>query len=252
MIENVKEIKKPSFRLVRDSEHYTYHENVLKAISPIIAKEYKMESLRYQYEKLFDREENAFMRDRAFEETKEIQAADKKRDELFCFIKRTIELMKYNPDPTIKSHWGVLDAGIDPYRNAHRKSFLENTTMITLFLKEMKKEQYANALATLDLSKIFDLLEGANRKCEALYNERLNAKQKRNDEDKMRSVRPQVDKVFFEMIKFINAIYLVSHEITKEEQVLEEMGQIIDAINGHTKTMMKNIKERRTGDEDYD
>jgi len=249
MLENIKEIKKPSFRLVRDAEHFEYHENVLKAILPILAKEYKMESLRYQYEKLFNREEKAFMRDRVFEETKEIQAADKKRDELFCFIKRTIELMKFNPDPTIKANWSILDNGIGPYRNAHRKSFLENTTMITLFINEMKKEQYANALQELDLVKIFDLLFDANKKCEDLYNERLNNKQKRNEEDKMRNIRPQVDKVFFELVKFINAIYLVSHEITKEEQVLKEIGNIIDTVNEHSKILMVNIKERRS-DED--
>lgn len=245
-MENVKEIQKPSFRLVRDAEHYHYHENVLKAISPMLAKEYKMEDLRYTYEKLFKREESAFMRDRAFEETKDIQAADKKRDELFCFIKRTIDLMKYNPDPAIKANWGILDKGISQYRNAHRRSFLENTTMITLFIKEMKKEQYADALKTLDLLKVFDLLRDANNKCEVLYNERQSTKLKRNDEEKMRKIRPQVDKVFFEMVKFINAIYLVSHAITKEEQVLSEMGKIIDQVNSLTSKLMSAIKDRRS------
>lgn len=244
-MENIKEIKKPSFRLVRDAEHYHYHENVLKAITVQIAKEYKMEDLRLLYEKLFKREENVFMRNRAFEETKDIQAADKKRDELFCFIKRTIELMRYNPDPQIKAHWNVLDNGLNPYRNAHRKSFLENTTMITLFIEEMSKEQYAEALKALDLVKIFDLLGDANKKCEDLYNERLNSKQKREGEDKMRDVRPEVDKVFFNIIKFINAVYLVSVKITKEDQVLKEIGDIIDKINVHTKGLMSNIKERR-------
>lgn len=244
-MENVKEIKKPSFRLVRDAEHYHYHDNVLKAITPITAKEYKMESLRYSYEKLFKREESAFMRDRAFEETKEIQAADKKRDELFCFIKRTIELMKYNPDASIKAYWSVLDEGMSPYKNAHRKSFVENTTMVTLFIEEMKKEQYGEALKSLDLVKVFDLLHDANAKCEDLYNERLSAKQKRNEEEKMRNIRPRVDKVFFDIIKFINAIYLVSHEITKEDQVLQEIGVIIDKVNVHTQKLMASIKERR-------
>ncbi len=247
---NIKEINKPSFRLFRDNEHYEYHNGILEIITPVLAKEYKLESMRFDYEKYFNKEENAYMRDRAFEETKEIQAADKKRDELFCFIKRTIELMKYNPDPDIKVHWNLLDQGLSPYRNAHRKSFLENTNLITEFIEEMMEDKYGKALETLDLQKIFVLLNDANNKCQDLYNERLNAKEKRNKEDKMRRIRPDVDREFFFLIKCLNSIYLVSEIITKEAPVLAEIGSVIDKINDLTSKYKYGIKERRGEIED--
>lgn len=244
-MEKLKEIARPSFRLVRDGEHYEYHLQVLRSVTPIIAKEYKMEELRLVYERYFKREEAAYMRDRAFEETKELQAADRKRDELFCFIKRTIEIMKYNPDSSVKAFWEDLDSGLGPYRNAHRKSFIENTTSVSLFLEEMAKDKYIPALENLDLLKVFDLLREANDKCYQLYNERLSKKEKRSKEDKMRSLRPKVDDAFSELIKFINAIYLVSYQITKEESVINEMGTLIDKINEITRQMQQSIVQRR-------
>jgi hypothetical protein len=244
-MDDVKEIAKPSFRLVRDSEHYYFHEKVLQVITSSIAKEYKIEHLRFDYEKMFKREEKAFLRNRGFEETKEIQAADKKRDELFCFIKRTIELMKYNPETEMKIFWDILDKGLNPYKNAHRKSFEENTELITLFIQEMKKEEYAEAVEMLDLEKVFDLLEDANRKCGILYNERLSSKEKRTKEDKIRLLRPRVDKAFFAIIKVINAIYLVSYLVTKEESIVKQIGDVVDKINGYTAELQQNIKGRR-------
>jgi hypothetical protein len=244
-MKNIKEILKPSFRLFRDNEHYEYHNEVLKFITPVLTKEYKLESERFDYEKLFKKEEKAYMRDRAFEETKEIQAADKKRDELFCFIKRTIELIKFNPDAEIKVHWVLLDQGLSSYRNAHRKSFLENTILVTEFINEMSQDKYAKPLETLDLQKVFILLKEANDKCENLYNERLNAKEKRDKEEKIRKIRPDVDKRFFFLIKCLNSIYLVNEIIMKDMQIQTEIGYVIDNMNVLTSGFKTNIKERR-------
>lgn len=244
-MEKVKEIARPSFRLVRDGEHFDYHSKVLNAISPIIAKEYKMEEIRLIYERAFKREDEAYSRNRGFEETKEIQVANKKRDEFFLFIKRTIENMRFHPDTTIKAYYQQLYEGLEPFKNAHRTSYLENTALIFSFIEEMRKEEYRETLKNLDLLMVIDKLKEANTKCEQLYGERLNEKVKRSKEEKMRIIRPQVDQAFFNLIKFINAIYLVSFQITKEEQVINEIGALIDKVNVHTKNMQSTIVQRR-------
>jgi hypothetical protein len=253
-MKKIKEITRPSFRLVRNSEHYNYHVNVLKTITPIIAKNYNMEDHRFDYEKLFRKEDEAFTRNRAFEETKDIQAADQKRDELFFFIKRFIENMKYNPDPQLKMAGINLDETLEPYRNAHRKSFQENTVLIDSFIKEMEdNEQCFKSLEHLDLIKPLELLKVANESFRSLYNERSKKRYQRNMKDKLKQLRPQVDQAFFEVVKFINAVYLVSCEITKEKQVIDELGGIIDKVNGFTTEMMESIARRRAKkDEDDD
>ncbi len=245
MIEKIKEIDRPSFRLVRNGEHYNYHTKILNVVTPIFAKEYKMEDLRYTYEKLFRKEDEAFMRNRGFEETKEIQAADHKRDELFFFIKRFIENMKYNPDPHVKEAGKELDKALDPYRNAHRKSLQENTILMDSFIKEMEKKIYYDSLKKLDLIKPLQLLKEANESFLDLYKERSMKKEERNMKDKLKQLRPQVDQAFFEMVKFINAIYLVSYKITKEDQVTDELSEIIDKINIYSKEMLDGIEKRR-------
>ena len=252
-MKKIKEIARPSFRLVRNSEHYNYHANVLKTITPIIAKNYSMEDHRLAYEKLFRKESEAFTRNRAFEETKEIQAADQKRDELFFFIKRFIENMKYNPDPVLKSAGRNLDEALEPYRNAHRKSFQENTQLIDSFVKQMgENESRFKALEHLDLIRPLELLKVANENFRAIYNERSAKRRQRNMKDKLKQLRPQVDQAFFEVVKFINAGYLVSHEITKEKQVIDELGDIIDKMNGYTTEMLDAIVQRRAKKDEED
>jgi hypothetical protein len=253
-MKKIKEITRPSFRLVRNLEHYNYHVNVLKTITPIIAKNYNMEDHRFAYEKLFRKEDEAFTRNRAFEETKDIQAADQKRDELFFFIKRFIENMKYNPDHQLKVAGLNLDEALEPYRNAHRKSFQENTVLIDSFIKDMEdNESCFKSLEYLDLIKPLELLKVANESFRSLYNERSMKRHQRNMKDKLKQLRPQVDQAFFEVVKFINAVYLVSCEITKEKQVIDELGGIIDKINEFTAEMLESIARRRAKkDEDDD
>ncbi|MDR1402680.1 MAG: DUF6261 family protein [Tannerellaceae bacterium] len=244
-MEKVKEISRPSFRLVRDGEHYEYHAGILQIVSPIIAKEYKMEKQRLVYERLFRKEDDAYSRNRGFEETKDIQVANKKRDEFFVFIKRTIENMRFHPDTTIKLYWQGLYEGLDPYKNAHRANAIENTDLIFSFIEEMNQEKYQEILKKLDLLLVIDKLKEANNKCNQLYGERLNEKHKRNKEEKMRNIRPLVDDAYFELMKFINAIFLVSCQISKEEQVIQEIGDLIDKINVRTKSMQDFIIKRR-------
>jgi hypothetical protein len=252
-MKKIKEITRPSFRLVRNAEHYNYHTNVLKAITPIMAKNYNMEDHRLAYEKLFKKEDEAFTRNRAFEETKDIQGADQKRDELFFFIKRFIENMRYNPDPVLKAAGRNLDEVLEPYRNAHRKSFQENTAMIDFFVKEMEEnESRFKALEHLDLIRPLELLKAANESFRTLFNERSAKRHQRNMKDKLKQLRPQVDQAFFEVVKFVNAVYLVSHEITKEKQVIGELEGIIDSINGYTTEMLDTITKRRSKRDDDD
>jgi hypothetical protein len=252
-MKKIKEITRPSFRLVRNSEHYNYHSLVLKTITPIMAKSYNMEDHRLAYEKLFKKEDEAFMRNRAFEETKDIQAADQKRDELFFFIKRFIENMKYNPDPVLKNSGRALDEALEPYRNAHRKSFQENTVLIDSFVKEMEENNARfKALEHLDLVRPLELLKAANESFRTLFNERSAKRHQRSMKDKLKQLRPQVDQTFFEVVKFVNAVYLVSHEITKEKQVIDELGGVIDKVNDYTAEMLSTIAKRRAKKEDED
>jgi hypothetical protein len=161
--------------------------------------------------------------------------------------------MKYNPDPVLKSAGQNLDEALEPYRNAHRKSFQENTLLIDSFVKEMEEnESRFKALEYLDLIRPLELLKVANENFRALYNERSAKRHQRNMKDKLKQLRPQVDQAFFEVVKFINAVYLVSHEITKEKQVIDELGSIIDKVNVFTTEMLDAIARRRSKKDEED
>jgi hypothetical protein len=210
-----------------------------------------MENQRFAYEKLFKKEDEAYTRKRSFEETKDIQAAGNKRDEVFFFIRRFIENMNYNPDATLKNAGKLLEDAMEPYRNAHRKSFNENTSLIDTFINEMEKnEALFKAMKLLDLIRPLELLKVSNENFKELYNERSSKRYQRSMKDKLKQLRPQVDQAFFEVIKFINAVYLVSHEITKEKAIVDELGAVIDKINAYTAGMMDTISKRRNQNDD--
>jgi hypothetical protein len=117
-----------------------------------------------------------------------------------------------------------------------------------------ENETCFNALKHLDLLRPLELLKAANDSFHSLYHERSLKRHQRSMKDKLKQLRPQVDQAFFEVVKFINAVYLVSHEITKEQQIIAELGDIIDKINAYTAEMLEAITERRSkkdeGDED--
>jgi hypothetical protein len=250
MVKQIKEIIRPSFRLVRNLEHYDYHTSVLSIVSPLIAKTYSMEDQRWAYEKLFKKESESINRKRSFEETKDIQAAARKREEVFMFIKRFIENMTRNPDPAFKNAAVILDNAIEPYRNVTRKSFKDSSKLIEKFIRETENtEPLFNAISLLDLFRPVELLKASNDSFQSLYNERSAKKHQRSTTTKLKELRPEVDKAFFEVAKFINAVYLVSVAITNEKKITDELGAVIDKINARTSDLFNSIDLRRSKNE---
>jgi hypothetical protein len=242
----IKEIVRPSFRSVVNSEHHSYHANIFDILTFAIVEKYNMGNYFRVYELLFKKEKEAFTRTRYFEETKEIKISVTKRDEVFCFIRRIIESMSYNPDAELKNAAKILNNVLEPYRYANRKAYQENISQITAFINELEgNETLLKAIKLLNLIRPLEILKTANKSFKELHNERSSKRYLRLTQDTLRQLRPQVDNAFFEVIKFINAIYLVNHEITKEKTIADELGIVIDNINGFTADMMNTISKRK-------
>ena len=94
----MKSIKLSSIlRQARNGEHYQAHADILNAISEAFVSGQGIKALRDAYAKLYELEDECYLRNQAYEDTPEIAEADQLRDELFLFVSQTIETNKLSP-----------------------------------------------------------------------------------------------------------------------------------------------------------
>ena len=139
----MKEILKANLNNARNAEHYQFHSDVLSIVTVEVATAQKIEGLRSEYAALFDKENTAFIQNRAYESTKEVEAKDRVRDELFLYVKQTVDSNLYCPVATKKAAAEKLSFAMKPYRSAHSKAFAENTAQVTNLVADFHSETYA-------------------------------------------------------------------------------------------------------------
>ena len=139
----MKEILKANLNNARNAEHYQFHSDVLSIVTEEVAAAQKIESLRSEYVALFEKENAAFIQNRAYESTKDVEAKDRERDDLFLYIKQTVDSNLYCPVANKKAAAEKLSFAMKPYRSANTKAFAENTAQVTNL--ETSKRTFPNS-----------------------------------------------------------------------------------------------------------
>lgn len=150
----MKEILKSNLNNARNAEHFQFHADVLSVLTAEIAQTQNIGALRETYASLFADEDNAFIQNQAYEATKEIEEKDRTRDELFLYIKQTIESNLRCPLADKKAAAVKLEFALNPYRSASSRPYAENTAQITNFVGDMQSAEYAPYVATLGLTVV--------------------------------------------------------------------------------------------------
>ena len=148
----MKEILKANLNNARNAEHYQFHSDVLSIVTVEVATAQKIEGLRSEYAALFDKENTAFIQNRAYESTKEVEAKDRVRDELFLYVKQTVDSNLYCPVAAKKAAAEKLSFAMKPYRSANSKAFAENTAQVTNLVADFQSETYAEYVELLGLT----------------------------------------------------------------------------------------------------
>ena len=227
----MKEILKANLNNARNAEHYQFHSDVLSIVTEEVATTQKIESLRSEYVALFDKENTAFIQNRSYDSTKEIEAKDRERDDLFLYIKQTVDSNLYCPIANKKSAAEKLAFAIKPYRLANSKAFSENTAQVTNLVADFQSETYAEYVDLLGLTDAVTQLQTANNEFNSLYMGRSGEKLVRASTENMKSIRPKVDAAYRSLASAINALYQVNSLITRSETTEAELGLVIDSVN---------------------
>ena len=243
----MKEILKANLNNARNAEHYQFHSDVLSIVTVEVATAQKIEGLRSEYAALFDKENTAFIQNRAYESTKEVEAKDRVRDELFLYVKQTVDSNLYCPVAAKKAAAEKLSFAMKPYRSANSKAFAENTAQVTNLVADFQSETYAEYVELLGLTDAVEQLKTANNEFNAIYMGRSGEKLVRASTENMKSIRPKVDTAYRSLASAINALYQVNSLVTRSESTEAELGGLIDGVNGLIVQLHQTLSLRGVG-----
>lgn len=243
----MKEILKANLNNARNAEHYQFHSDVLSIVTVEVATAQKIDGLRSEYAALFDKENTAFIQNRAYESTKEVEAKDRVRDDLFLYIKQTVDSNLYCPVATKKAAAEKLAYVMKPYRSANSKAFAENTAQVTNLVADFQSEANAGYVELLGLTEAVEQLQTANNEFNAVYMGRSGEKLVRASTENMKSIRPKVDTAFRSLSSAINALYQVNSLITRSDATETELGGLIDGVNALIVQLHQTLSLRGAG-----
>ncbi len=215
----------------RNAEHYQFHSDMLGIFTPAFCEDRNLTELRIDYQSLFDIENDCYLRNRNYQDTPEVEATDKKRDDLFLFCSQTISTGVYSPVADYQAAAKRLYYQLKPYINAPRLSYSANTAAVADFVQKMKEEANATDIATLGLTTAIDALETVNNQFNALYTGRSAELLSRATSDTMKSIRPRVDLSYRTTAEAINALYMVNELTTKNSSTRQALETVIDRMN---------------------
>ena len=243
----MKEILKANLNNARNAEHYQFHSDVLSIVTEEVAAAQKIESLRSEYVALFEKENAAFIQNRAYESTKDVEAKDRERDDLFLYIKQTVDSNLYCPVANKKAAAEKLSFAMKPYRSANTKAFAENTAQVTNLVQDFQSEAYVGYVELLGLTEAVVQLQVANNEFNAIYMGRSGEKLVRASNENMKSIRPKVDTAYRSLASAINALYQVNSLITRSASTEAEFGGLIDGVNALIVQLHQTLSMRGAG-----
>ena len=228
----------------RNGEHVDYHTNVTEAITPEFAEKYKISKQYSTYTGWFGQEKLIYKPNTGFEQTEDIEAKDRIRDEIALYLKGQIESNLYCPIEAKKAAAKLLEHAMRPYADAHNKSYAENTAEINAWVAVLKSDTYAPAVTELALDEAVAKLDEANQDFKETLNARSREKRKRDEQETMKTIRPKVDDAYVSLVNAINALYLANEIATQDEETRTELGAVIDEINSLI-AQLEDVLERR-------
>lgn len=243
----MKEVLKANLNNARNAEHYQFHSDVLNVFTEALAETHQIKSLRETYAGLFKQEDTAFIQNQAYEATKEIEAKDRERDDLFLYVKQTIDSNMYCPVANKKQAAQKLAYALTPYRSANTKPFAENTAQINNFVGDMQSKEYSAHVTTLGLTEAVAQLKTANDAFNAVYAGRSGEKLTRASTDNMKTIRPKVDEAYRAAVSAVNALYQVNELVTRTADTSASLVGIIDGVNALIIQLQQTLSHRGAG-----
>ena len=165
----------------------------------------------------------------ASEETAQMSALDKERDELLIFITSTITQMTKSPLAAQRTAAEKLYLPVKPYIGAARLANLQETAAIEGLLVDLDKAGMPEALAAINLTEVVAALKEKNKQYATLTEQRANAKAD-DPVESAKKIRLRMDEEYDEM-----STYAFAQSVVKPTQetaaFINRLNALVDETN---------------------
>lgn len=165
----------------------------------------------------------------ASEETAQMSALDKERDDLLIFITSTITQMTKSPLAAQRTAAEKLYLPVKPYIGAARLANLQETAAIEGLLVDLDKAGMPEALAAINLTEVVAALKEKNKQYATLTEQRANAKAD-DPVESAKKIRLRMDEEYDEM-----STYAFAQSVVKPTQetaaFISRLNALVDETN---------------------
>lgn len=165
----------------------------------------------------------------ASEETAQMSALDKERDDLLIFITSTITQMTKSPLAAQRTAAEKLYLPVKPYIGAARLANLQETAAIEGLLVDLDKAGMPEALAAINLTEVVAALKEKNKQYATLTEQRANAKAD-DPIESAKKIRLRMDEEYDEM-----STYAFAQSVVKPTQetaaFINRLNALVDETN---------------------
>lgn len=165
----------------------------------------------------------------ASEETAQMSALDKERDDLLIFITSTITQMTKSPLAAQRTAAEKLYLPVKPYIGAARLANLQETAAIEGLLVDLDKAGMPEALTAINLTEVVAALKEKNKQYATLTEQRTNAKAD-DPVESAKKIRLRMDEEYDEM-----STYAFAQSVVKPTQetaaFINRLNALVDETN---------------------
>ena len=165
----------------------------------------------------------------ASEETAQMSALDKERDDLLIFITSTITQMTKSPLAAQRTAAEKLYLPVKPYIGAARLANLQEPAAIEGLLVDLDKAGMPEALAAINLTEVVAALKEKNKQYATLTEQRANAKAD-DPVESAKKIRLRMDEEYDEM-----STYAFAQSVVKPTQetaaFISRLNALVDETN---------------------
>ena len=165
----------------------------------------------------------------ASEETAQMSALDKERDDLLIFITSTITQMSKSPLAAQRTAAEKLYLPVKPYIGAARLANLQETAAIEGLLVDLDKDGMPEALAAINLTEVVAAMKEKNKQYATLTEQRANAKAD-DPVESAKKIRLRMDEEYDEM-----STYAFAQSVVKPTQetaaFISRLNALVDETN---------------------
>ena len=230
----------PMSRL-HNAETYQFHNRVCAYLNTSFVTKYKLTRLFDLFWEPYKLFEEIYLSNQASTLTPEKKAADNARGNYFIGIKQAVGSFERFGTEEEKAAAVALKYVLKPYKDAMRKSMMEESGQIRSFIVDMCSSKNIGYVATLKLEDRIAELENLNEAFDDLYyayqGDILSAKEAGKLKDARREMELACRKVFDK----VNALSMIASD---EGEIEEDLSDFIDNINKIIQSMHRILNAR--------